>query len=182
MIKILYHLKKLAGQRHQIRRASSLVLITLFISVILMRNIANIGGNIAFASPKDVIDATTVASVRLPMNYDYESRGFSWFHAGADLVAKTGTSVYPVMTGTVKAINYDYFGYGVHVIVEHFDGYESLYGHLSKITVKPGQKVDLNTELGKSGSTGFSTGPHLHLEIRQNGQLVNPADIVPGVK
>lgn len=200
---MFYNIKKLIGlgrretsvvgkwalalfKKQEIRHALSLILITLFVSVILARTVANTGGSIAFAAqataPKDLIDATTMASVQSPIAYNYESRGFSWFHTGADLAVETGTPVYPIMVGTVKATNFDYFGYGIHVIVEHFAGYESLYAHLSKINVKIGQKVGLQTELGKSGSTGFSTGPHLHLEIHQNGQLIDPADLVPGIK
>lgn len=174
-------------KRKQARHALSVILIALFVGVIFSRNLTNLGGNVVFAvnatSPqKAVIDTITIATVQAPIAFTYESRGLSWFHTGADLVAQTGTPVYPIMEGTVIATNYEYFGYGTHVILSHADGYESLYGHMSKIEVKLGQKVGLTTKLGESGSTGFSTGPHLHLEIHQNGQLVNPADLVPGVK
>lgn len=159
-------------------------LVALTTAIILVNSLANMGGSVALAvntPAKPLIDATTKASVQSPLVYDTQTRGFSWFHAGADLAAPTGTAVKPVMAGTVRAVNHDLFGYGKHVIVMHDQGFESLYGHLSKIDVEPGQKVDLNTVLGQAGSTGFSTGPHLHLEIRQNGVLLNPADIVPGV-
>jgi murein DD-endopeptidase MepM/ murein hydrolase activator NlpD len=86
------------------------------------------------------------------------------------------------MAGTVRATNYDLFGYGNHVIVMHEEGYESLYAHMSEIEVKPGQEVKNETVIGGVGSTGLSTGPHLHLEVRQEGQLLNPAELVPGVK
>lgn len=170
--------------RHEFRRWAQMSLVALASAAILISQTANIGGNfvLAFNTPTPSIDASTVNSIQAPIAFEYESRGYSWFHAGADLVAPTGTPVKPIMIGTVEAVNHDYFGFGNHVIVKHDNGYESIYGHLSKTEVEPGQHVELSTELGKSGSTGFSTGPHLHLEIHQNGNLVNPADIVPGVK
>lgn len=170
------------------RQAHPLVgagLISLATMVVLVHTLANMGGPIALAAgdvPKPTIDATTRATIQSPIAFESESRGFSWFHTGADLVTPTGTPVKPIMAGTVRATNYDLLDYGNHIIISHDQGLESLYGHLSKIFVHPGDKVDLNTVIGESGSTGFSTGPHLHLEIHQNGQLVDPADIVPGVK
>lgn len=146
---------------------------------------ANIGGTLALAleTPiKPTIDVTTVSVVQAPVEFTYESRGLSWYHAGADLVAKTGTPVKPIMAGVIKEVNFGNFGYGNHIIITHAGNLESLYGHLSKIKVEKGQKVFLDTIIGEIGSTGFSTGPHLHLEIRQNEKLLNPADIVPGVR
>lgn len=159
-------------------------LVALATAMILIHSFANIGGNfvLALSTPAPTIDASTQYTIQSPIAFEYESRGYSWFHAGADLVAPTGTPVRPIMVGTVAEVNHLYWGFGNHIIVEHDKGYKSIYGHLSQIEVEPGQKVELSTELGKSGSTGFSTGPHLHLEIYQNGNLVNPADIVPGVK
>lgn len=184
MRNVLRQLKQKMASQRRVRRLGSVVIVALATATILIHNLANVGGSFAlvFSAPAATIDAGTIASVQAPIAFDYESRGFSWFHAGADLVAPTGTSVHPIMIGMVEEVNHYSYGFGNHVIVKHADGYESLYGHLSKTGVEPGQKVEFGTELGKSGSTGFSTGPHLHLEIHQNGQLVNPADIVPGVK
>ena len=171
--------------RH-IRGAIGVALIALVTFVVLIHSLNNMGGNLvlAFNAPviKPTIDATTTALVQKPLEFSYESRGFSWFHTGADLVAELGTPVKPSMAGTVKEVNFEYFGFGNHIIIDHGAGLESLYGHLSKIKVEKDQKVNLDTIIGEVGSTGFSTGPHLHLEIHQNGNLVNPADIVPGVK
>ncbi len=163
-------------------------LMALATAIFLIQSFSNIGGASVLAmnlqsvnTPKATIDASTDHTIQSPINFTYESRGFSWFHSGADLVAETGTPVHPIMPGVVEAVNHYNVGFGNHVIVKHNGGYESIYGHLSKMEVEPGEKVGLNTELGLSGSTGFSTGPHLHLEIHQNGQPVNPADLVPGV-
>ncbi len=174
-------------KEHKVRHGLSVTIIALATATFLVHNLANIGGPlavnaVALNAPKVEIDAQTLPSIQSPIAYEYESRGFSWYHAGADLVAPTGTPVKPIMEGTVEATPYDPIGYGIHVILAHSEGYESIYGHLSQVEVKVGQKVNLNTELGKSGSTGFSTGPHLHLEIHQNGTAINPAEIVPGIQ
>ena len=173
-------------KQKRVHRGVGIGLIALVTAVILVHNLSNIGGQdvlkITTAKvAKPVIDATTKASIQQPVSYESESRGFSWIHAGADLATPIGTPVKAIMPGTVRATNYDLLDYGIHIIIQHDQDFESIYGHLSKIFVQPGDKVDLNTIIGLSGSTGFSTGPHLHLEIHQNGQLINPADIVPGV-
>lgn len=174
--------------RRQIRQIVGMGLVAVLTFTFLVHNLANIGGssvlaiNLVNGTPNPTIDASTKYTVRLPIDYQYESRGFSWYHAGVDLVTPTGTPVRPIMVGIVEAVNHDYFGYGNHVIVAHEDGYKSIYGHLSLTEVKPGQRVELSTELGKSGSTGFSTGPHLHLEIHKDGVTIDPAEIVPGVR
>jgi len=71
-------------------------------------------------------------------------------------------------------------GLGNHVIVDHGNGVTSVYGHLAKITVSVGQNVDTTTVLGIEGSTGVSTGPHVHFEIRVNGQATNPHQFISG--
>ncbi len=180
-------LLRLFGRR-EIRRGVGAGLVAVLTFIFLVHNFSNIGGasvlalNLTGNTPKPVIDATTLSSVQVPITYQYESRGYSWYHAGADLVAPIGTPVRPIMEGKIEETNYDAFGYGKHVIVKHEGGFESIYGHLSKIEVTQGQKVNLDTELGQSGSTGFSTGPHLHLEIHKDGVPIDPAEIVPGIK
>ena len=137
-----------------------------------------------FSSPTVTADLVTSVSIQKPIEFTSESRCVSWFHAGADLVAPVGTSVRPIMEGSVTSVDNNAWGggYGKHIIVSHAQGYESLYAHLSKIEVEAGQTVSLEREIAKSGNTGLSTGPHLHLEIHQNGKVINPAELVPGVK
>ena len=181
-------LRKVLAKR-ELRRIVGVVLVAVTTAGLLIGNLSNIGGPMVLAvsladkdAPKATIDAATIPTVQTPIKFTYESRGFSWFHSGADLVAPTGTPVYPIMPGTVEKVAYDAFGFGNHVIVRHELGYESIYGHLSKPEVIEGEKVRLSTEIGLSGSTGFSTGPHLHIEVHLNGVPVNPADIVPDVR
>ncbi len=171
----------------RVKRVSGASLIGLLSAVAIIRSVGTIGGQLAFdpnaaSGNFPTVDAITIESIQVPLVYDYESRGVSAFHTGVDLVASTGTPIKPIMKGKVRATNYDLFGYGNHVIVLHDEGYESLYAHLSKVEVTPGDEITNETKIGEVGSTGLSTGPHLHLEVRQNGQLLNPADLVPGVK
>jgi len=107
---------------------------------------------------------------------------FSTGHPGVDLTNPKGTPVYPIADGWVEWTIFSNWGYGNHVLVEHDDGMKSLYGHMSKIDVSPGQTVDKKTKLGEVGSTGWSTGNHLHLEIYQDGTPVNPLEVLPEIK
>lgn len=100
-------------------------------------------------------------------------------HGGIDLAVPTGTEVHCAWDGTVQAVRYSKTGYGYHVIVSHGDGLVTLYAHCSKLLVKEGQQVKAGTVLALSGSTGKSTGPHLHFEVRVNGEQQNPRKYLP---
>lgn len=95
------------------------------------------------------------------------------FHSGIDFKARTGTSVKPAAQGRVIKAGWQ-GGYGKMVEIDHGNGTSTRYAHLSRILVKRGQNVSIGTVLGKVGSTGRSTGPHLHYEIRKNGKAINP--------
>jgi len=99
---------------------------------------------------------------------------FAWYHSGLDIAGPIGTAVTAADSGRVVTVLYENYGYGYHVIVDHGNGYSSLYGHLSRIDVGEGQNVSRGQVLGLRGSTGRSTGPHLHFEIMQNGAKINP--------
>ena len=103
-------------------------------------------------------------------------RGENDYHKGVDLVGKGSKHIYPVNNGTVVYVKKSPKGYGQHLLINHGGGVWSLYAHLSTIYVKDGQTVNKNTILGVEGSTGNSTGTHLHLEIRNSadGSQVNP--------
>lgn len=105
------------------------------------------------------------------------------FHTGID-IAKSGqifgATVVSSLPGTVQTVRYGSTGYGYYVIVDHGGGYKTLYGHLSAIYVTPGQAVAQGTPVGAVGSTGNSTGPHLHFEIRAAGQKVDPMQYLKG--
>lgn len=99
------------------------------------------------------------------------------FHNGVDIAAPYGTPVGAARTGTVTSTGW-MGGYGKAVIINHSQGYRTLYGHLSVIYVRPGQRVNPGRLVGKVGSTGWSTGPHLHFTIWHNGRLINPMQVL----
>lgn len=102
-------------------------------------------------------------------------------HTGIDLRASTGTKIYAANAGTVIKATYS-SAYGYYVVVNHGGGTSTLYAHMSKMAVKNGQKVSQGTVLGYVGSTGYSTGPHLHFEVIKNGNYVNPVTMYPNFK
>jgi murein DD-endopeptidase MepM/ murein hydrolase activator NlpD len=94
-------------------------------------------------------------------------------HNGLDLAAPAGTEVYAVREGVVAEVGEDTV-YGKYVVIQHGEGWVSLYGHLSKIDAVLRRNVESGTLIGRVGSTGQSTGPHLHFELRQNGAARDP--------
>ncbi|MBP3205506.1 MAG: M23 family metallopeptidase [Lachnospiraceae bacterium] len=101
------------------------------------------------------------------------TKGASTYHKGVDWATPTGTAVYASCGGTVSKAGWG-SGYGYVVYIDHEDGRQTRYGHLSKVLVKAGQKVKQGEKIALSGSTGISTGPHLHFEILIGGSQVNP--------
>lgn len=104
-------------------------------------------------------------------------------HTGVDITAPKGTPVYATADGTVSGENPG-SGYGIVVVLNHGYSYQTLYAHLSKKAVRPGQKVKRGQVIGYVGSTGMASGSHLHYEVIKNGQKVNPvyyfnSDITP---
>ena len=99
------------------------------------------------------------------------------FHNGVDLAAGTGTPIYATKSGTVTTATYNY-AYGYYVVVNHLDGFSSLYGHMTHYTVSEGDYVSRGEIIGYVGSTGYSTGPHLHFTIYYNGSTVNPMNYI----
>lgn len=99
-------------------------------------------------------------------------------HKGVDIAAPQGTSVYAAAEGAVLRIGYDPAGYGNFVEMRHPNGMTTLYGHLSRVDVASGDRVAPGARIGLVGSTGYSTGPHLHFEVRRNGGQINPARVM----
>jgi murein DD-endopeptidase MepM/ murein hydrolase activator NlpD len=95
------------------------------------------------------------------------------YHTGVDIAAETGTPIPAVEAGTVISVGFD-GGYGLCVIIEHEGGYTTFYGHANRILVAEGQRVKQNQVIAEVGDTGVSTGPHLHFEVRLNGEPVDP--------
>jgi murein DD-endopeptidase MepM/ murein hydrolase activator NlpD len=99
---------------------------------------------------------------------------FSWYHSGLDIANPIGTVVVAADGGRVISVLYQNHDYGYHVRIDHGNGTQTLYGHLSRIDVTEGQNVNRGQQVGLMGSTGRSTGPHLHFEIYVGGRQVNP--------
>jgi murein DD-endopeptidase MepM/ murein hydrolase activator NlpD len=102
-------------------------------------------------------------------------------HRGVDIAAPHGTRVYSVQDGRVAAVGSSGV-LGKYIMVAHFAGYSSLYAHLSRIYVARGEGVSGGATIGAIGSTGRSTGPHLHFELRRGQLHLNPADFIPGLR
>ncbi len=114
--------------------------------------------------------------------------GFGWrihpiyktqeYHPGLDLPAAQGTPIYCTGNGTVETAVMDNSGYGLHVVVNHGFGYQTLYGHMSRLAVRAGQKLKRGQLIGYVGSTGLSTAPHLHYEVIKNNEKTNPINYI----
>jgi murein DD-endopeptidase MepM/ murein hydrolase activator NlpD len=103
--------------------------------------------------------------------------GLRSFHTGIDIGASQGTSIRAAMEGTVSATGYSSVS-GNYVVLAHHSGYSTMYAHLSSIAVRKGQRVSTATIIGAVGSTGYSTGPHLHFTVQKYGRLVNPMTLL----
>ena len=99
---------------------------------------------------------------------------FSWYHPGVDIANSIGTPDVAADSGRVIYAGWDTAGYGNMVLVDHGNGFETRYAHMSQIMVISGQNIGRGQQIGKMGSTGHSTGPHTHFEIILNGVHVNP--------
>jgi len=116
-----------------------------------------------------------------PTTYWFEPPYGSYphFHTGIDMVEPFGSPVYAADDGVVALVGSSSSGYGNYVVIAHAGGFDTLYGHLSAALVKPGQTVTQGTPVGLEGSTGNSTGPHLHFELRIDNKPVDPTPYLP---
>jgi len=104
--------------------------------------------------------------------------GASQFHNGIDFRANTGTTVMASFDGVVEVIGENWL-YGRHIILTHSNGYKTLYAHLNSFSVRQGERVTRGRKIGEVGSTGYSTGPHLHFGIYdRNNNLINPLELL----
>ena len=99
------------------------------------------------------------------------------YHTGIDMACPTGTKIYAAMSGTVEVAGW-HNSYGNYVIIKHKDHYQTLYGHMSKILTKKKKKINQGDVVGLVGTTGYSTGPHLHFTVYKNGNLVDPLSLL----
>lgn len=128
----------------------------------------------------NVPEIKTEQSIRLPLESFTITQGYHLFHPGIDFATVKGTPVYPIMEGVVEKVGQERFAFGNHVIVSHGSGLMSVYAHLSKIEVKEGEEITKDSIIGLVGSTGWSTGPHLHLQVWQDNHWANPRAFFEG--
>jgi len=128
--------------------------------------------------PQEIITITE-KTAQIPLENYRLTQGYHFFHPAIDLAAPIGTPIKPVSAGKIEIINHNTFGLGNYIVIKHGAGFYSVYAHLSQIKVEKNQTVDKETIIGTVGSTGFSTGPHLHLEVIVEEQKINPLSILP---
>lgn len=131
------------------------------------------------ALPENQVVIATEERFQLPVELIGVSQGYGRFHPGVDMRASLKSQVLAVSKGTVKETEKSRWGYGHQVVVEHPGNLTSRYAHLDQIEVKVGDEVGLDTVIGTIGLTGWTSGPHLHLEIYQDGKAINPLSVVP---
>jgi murein DD-endopeptidase MepM/ murein hydrolase activator NlpD len=110
------------------------------------------------------------------------SQGYSASHPALDISSRSGTPVYAIADGVVLSVREDDDRFGIHILLEHGEGYTSFYAHLGAATVKVGESVMKGQKIGIVGQTGLSTGPHLHFEIREDGIPANPLEHIEGTE
>lgn len=135
-------------------------------------------------APPQISDVASIVAPDLgkmfwPAGCKRISQYYNWKHHGVDIACSKGSSIVSAGEGTViKAQGGWNGGYGIMVVVDHGNGKQTLYGHLSQLYVSVGDAVAAGQALGAEGSTGRSTGPHVHFEVRQDGARVNPLSII----
>ncbi|MCX6826032.1 MAG: M23 family metallopeptidase [candidate division Zixibacteria bacterium] len=142
----------------------------------------------SLAEKKSLLDHTP----SIMPTFGYQSRGFGIkydpftgnqrFHGGIDIANRTGTPVYATADGIITSASYSNGGLGNMVTIDHGYGFETIYGHLSKIKAMPRQNIKRGMLIGYIGSTGYSTGPHLHYEVVKNNREVNPLQYVVSIR
>mgnify|MGYP001566911328 CR=1 FL=1 len=103
---------------------------------------------------------------------------YSWRHSGVDIAGPIGTPIYAAESGTVQTAAWNRGGYGYYIIINHGGGVQTLYGHNSKMLVSAGNAVERGQLIALMGSTGRSTGPHLHFEVRIGSRRTNPLNYI----
>jgi murein DD-endopeptidase MepM/ murein hydrolase activator NlpD len=112
-----------------------------------------------------------------PTTVRYISQNFFWYHNGIDIATPLSGPMPPLLActgGTVVRAGWDPFGLGLHVRIDHGNGYETVYGHMSRIDVSYGEKVKRGEVIGLMGNTGNSTGPHIHFIVKYKGAALDP--------
>ncbi len=165
-------------------KAHKVLLISAGLSLLSLNLFSPISGSLAAQTIEvdnkitEVVETTK--RYEMPVRGEYElSQRFHVFHPGVDFAMDVGTELYAISSGEVTFKKIGWFGYGNMVIVEHDDGSQALYAHLSEFVANVGDRVDKDSVIGLSGNSGWSTGPHLHLQVSDTeGKWINPLTIL----
>lgn len=175
--------KKIAISRLVARRSPIKVL--LHLGIIGMVFVSSFAPNLelplltpTITQAKTVLAATATHAFRQPLVNFYLSQDFFVYHPGNDLAAPLGSPIFPIAPGKVISVGFRFDGHGNTIEVDHGDGLVSLYAHLGDIKVSKNQEIDKLTVIGTVGLTGFTSGPHLHIEVTDNGQAINPKTLL----
>lgn len=106
-------------------------------------------------------------------------QGYHGFHRAIDILAPVGSEIRPIASGKVVEVSLGRLGWGHTVVIDHGDNLRSRYAHLKEIKAIKGEKINESYVLGTVGMTGWTTGPHLHLEVYQDGTAINPLTVLP---
>ena len=156
---------------------TNLILLALLVSIFGSKTsaLASIPEELTTLSPGVIEMVTTKVGIRPPLDEVKISQGFSSYHPATDFDGLTGDPVYPIMKGKIEATIFARFALGYHIIINHGNGLNSVYAHLSEIEVQAGEEVETDRVIGRVGATGRAFGDHLHLEVIDNGRYLNPS-------
>lgn len=121
---------------------------------------------------------TTQKTSRLPVA-GHLSQGFTHYHPGIDIENPFDSSINPMLSGIVLETGFNHGGYGNYILIDHQNGFASLYAHLNDVFVQKDTSVLQDTIIGTVGLTGYTTGSHVHIEVYENGRAINPLSVLP---
>ena len=148
------------------------------------RSNAEVANAAALDSPQDVVLANPMPGARVTSAWGLTTNPFTGVeahHRGIDLADKSRSAVHAAADGVVEVATTDYTGgenHGTVIIIDHGDGLKTFYSHLDVLLVEVGDRVSQGDRIGRQGSTGKVTGPHLHFEVWESGEYVDPARFV----
>jgi murein DD-endopeptidase MepM/ murein hydrolase activator NlpD len=184
----LSRMGRIITQRFQARVLAGLLIISLSLGglnnlpVLNNQPVEAAYNPVVIEEPANITTHTeTTAQLPLPVGSFSLTQGFHLFHPAIDLAAPIGTPIRPIATGSISITNQNNFGLGNYVVIKHGASFYSVYAHLNEIKVEINQEVTKETIIGTVGNTGFSTGPHLHLEIIVDNQKINPLTVLPNI-
>lgn len=141
----------------------------------------------AAVQAEEIVQTYKIDTQALPIAFQhphpgYLSTKYSTFHPGIDIATGIGMPIKPIAPGKVTKTEFSLWGLGFMVEIDHGHGYKSIYGHMGRIFVKKDQEVKVTDLLGEVGMTGFTSGPHTHLEVFKEDKTIDPVSILPPLR